>query len=80
MLPSKRRDAKAGERFAECGKPIDFYSAILSATSATPRFVSEVNFHKLPLSDAAWNSTKLRMCRDSGGCHVFISPTQKDRR
>ena len=32
MLPAKRRDTDAGERFAELGRPNDFFSAILSAS------------------------------------------------
>ena len=66
-------DAEAGERPAELGKPIDSYSAILSASSATPRFVSEITFGKrsnhlfrsMDYSQSAFGSVHfcLRTCR-----------------
>ena len=43
---AKRGDAEAGERAAEIRNPLVFASAVLFATSATPRFVSEITFAK----------------------------------
>ena len=44
MEKAKRGDAEAGERAAEVREL--FVSAVLSATSATPRFASEMTFSK----------------------------------
>ena len=46
MEKAKRGDAEAGERAAEVRGSFVFLSAVLSATSATPRFVSEMTFGK----------------------------------